>query len=235
MGSDEGLKPFTKRISAIIDGLDQKSAAASPRPRGRPRRAPGQPVHRKPCEQISYNDASAFVRAIHFAVEIGQEPNVHFTIQWRHAPSHRPIPQRITRIINLIGQWLKRRTGKSAVWLFAREVGKLKGEHLHLVVHVPPALRSDLAQNIHHWLELEASGDVRETAVRAVPIKPGAMRHELRSYLLKDGTAKVRALWVNDHHKATGGVVQGKRTRIAHAIGPAAQRESQRIEHAEAA
>jgi len=196
------------------------------RQRGRPRREPGATIHRKPCERINFDDAANWVRALHYAAsDLGQEPNLHMVIQWRHAPSNRPIPERQQRLLNLIGQWVKRRTNRPAVWLYAREVGKLKGEHLHLCIYVPDKLRVPLEAQVRHWLEIEASPEaVAVSAVRADPIRPGDMRHTLKSYLLKEGDERVRATWVLERHRPTGGVVQGKRLKVSHSIGPAARK-----------
>lgn len=198
-----------------------------PRTRGRPRQKAGQPTHRKPHEQIGYHEAANFVRALHYAKEIGLEPNLHVTIQWHHAESDRPIHERIRRLLNNLGVWLRRRAQIPAVWVYTREVGKLRGEHLHLMVHVPQRLWSEFRRKLHDWIELEASGEVRETAIRADGITPGDVQRNLKSYFLKDGDDDVRAQWVKPHHKKTGGVVLGRRLKVSHAIGPSARKKAQ--------
>ena len=217
---DQGLEPLSDKVMGLLSSITSEPIT---RARGRPRSVPGGGVHRKPCEQIGYQEATDLVRAVHYAASIGQEPNRLVTVQWRHAPSSRAIPERLTRFINLLGQWLRRRTGKPAVWVYAREVGKLKGEHFHLAAHVPPRLWSALDRQMRHWLELETSEEVRHTAIRSDAISPGDMRTGVRSYFLKDSVPKARQMWVQDKHKATGGVVQGKRTRVSHSIGRTAR------------
>ncbi len=199
------------------------------RTRGRPRRQAGQEVHRKRCEQISYSDAANFVRALHFARDIGHEPNLHVTIQWKHAASTTPVPERIRRLLNNVGVWLRRRADIPAVWAYSREVGRLKGEHLHLMVYVPQHLWTDFRGKLRDWIALEAmaaNAEVRDTAIRADGITPGDVQRALKSYFLKDGTEEVRQLWVRPHHKATGGAVDGKRLKVSHAIGPTARRRA---------
>lgn len=201
------------------------------RPRGRPPRAAGSPVYRRECEQIRYGDAANFSAALHFAREtLEREPNRHITIQWRHAPSDRPIPERLRRVLNNTGVFLRRRTGKAAVWAYSREVGKLKGEHVHILLHVPNALWPAYCRQLRHWLELETGEPVRESAVKPVTITPGDLQRVLKSYLLKEGSEEVRIRWVDrQRHKPTGGVVEGKRLKVSHSIGPSARRALSQI------
>lgn len=206
------------------------------RKRGRPRTTPGQPTHRKQCEQIGYTEAANFVHALHFARNYPRpdrpndpanyEPNLLVTIQWKHAPSTRPAPERIRRLLNNLNVWLRRRAGLPSVWAYSREVGKLKGEHLHLMVYVPQAMWSEFRRKLRGWIEMETTGELRETAVRVDPIRPGDVQRNLKSYFLKDGTAEVRDLWVKPHHEATGGKVAGKRIKVSHAIGATARRKA---------
>lgn len=196
------------------------------RKRGRPRTAPGQPTHRRQCEQISYTDAANFVQALHHARSLNLEPNLLVTIQWKHAPSTRPAPERIRRLLNNLNVWLRRRSGLPSVWAYSREVGKLKGEHLHLMAHVPQTLWSEFRRKVRDWITMEATGEVLATAIRIDPIRPGDVQRNLKSYFLKDGTAEVRDLWVKPHHKATGGKVAGKRIKVSHAIGHTARKRA---------
>jgi hypothetical protein len=93
---------------------------------------------------------------------------------------------------------------------------------------VPHARRIEFGRNLQGWIEAEAD-EVRDTAIRTDPITPGDVQRNLKSYFLKDGADDVRALWVRPHHKATGGVVAGKRLKVSHAIGPAARRKASQM------
>lgn len=200
---------------------------APKRGRGRPKRAPGQPVHRRPCEQISYSDAANVVAALHFANKIGLPPNVHVTVQWRFVESSLPIADRQARLLNKMGLWLRRRAEVPPVWVYAREVGLRKGEHLHLLVHVPARHLSTFRRQMEAWIHADAdpNGEVRGRAVDTRTIKPGHERDALKSYLLKEGAQDVLDQWVRpDHRKrATGGTLMGKRVKVSHAIGPKAR------------
>ena len=201
-----------------------RGVSAPIRARGRPKRAPGQPVHRRPCEQISYSDAINLVSALHFANAIGKPPTVHVTIQWRFVESSLPVADRQTRLLNKMGIWLRRRADVPPVWVYAREVGLRKGEHLHMLVHVPARHLSAFRRQMEAWIHADADplGEVRGRPVDIRTIKPGHERDALKSYLLKEGEADVLAQWVRPEHqrRATGGTLLGKRVKVSHAIGP---------------
>lgn len=201
------------------------------RRRGRPLKGPGAGVHRREWEQIADDDAKNLSEALHFARStIRQEPNRHVTIQWRHAPSPTPIPERLRRVLNNTGTLIRRRTGKAAVWAYCREVGKLKGEHVHVLIYVPDSVWPKYRLMLRHWLETEAENTdatVKDSAICFQTITPGTI-HNLKSYFLKEGSEEIRSLWVNNRQKnrPTGGKVHGKRLKVSHSIGPSARRSA---------
>lgn len=199
----------------------------SGRRRGRPVRPTDAPIHRRRCEQIVYREAVDFSEALHFArATLGREPNRHITIQWKHAPSPRSVPARLRRILNNTGTLIRRRKGEAAVWAYCREVGKLKGEHVHILIYVPESMWKEYQKMLRHWLECETDEPVRESAVKFQNVTPGTVQTELKGYFLKEGTEQVRFLWVKDRerHKPTGGVIEGKRLKVSHSIGTSARR-----------
>jgi len=193
------------------------------RGRGRPRREPGAAAHRRGCEQIGFADAANFSEALNFARAIGMEPNLWVTVQWRHAESPRPPAERVQRLLNLIGVFIRRRAGLPPVWAYAREVGKLKGEHLHLLVYVPPAHQKEFRGKLRDWIALEPmaiGGDLKQSALDVQVVEEGSI-HRLKTYCLKEGTDEVRqAFWVPDtaRYRRTGGVIAGKRVKVSHSI-----------------
>ncbi|UTP41436.1 hypothetical protein M9M90_09750 [Phenylobacterium sp. LH3H17] len=187
----------------------------------------GAPTHRKRHEHIQTNDADNLAAALNFTRQLEREPNLFITIQWKHAECPIPVATRTQRFLNLAGTWLKRATGAPAVWAYAREVGRLKGEHLHLVIHVPPRHSAAFKRAAFGWIEMEATGEVRASAARIMPITKGTLSSDLKRYLLKEGTDEVRtAHWVPNtaKYRRTGGVVLGKRIKVSHSIGPTARR-----------
>jgi hypothetical protein len=189
------------------------------RSRGRPPSPVGSPVYRKRHERIEIKDAVAFSEALNFARHIGREPNVFVTIQWKHAECDRPAADRTRRLLNLLAIWSRRRTGLPPVWAYAREVGIKKGEHLHLLTHVPSAVRAKFDREVRGWIEGEATGEVRQSAVRIMSIRDGDLHGNLKGYLLKDGTDEVRdKYWIAAHHRRSVGVLLGKRVKVSHSI-----------------
>lgn len=220
----------TSHWKTLAQDMVAKAVNAPKRGRGRPKRAPGQPVHRRPCEQISYSDASNVVKAIHFAHEIGMPLTAHVTIQWRYVESDLSVADRQARLLNKMGLWLRRQAKVPPVWVYARETGSKKGEHLHLLVHVPGRNLPAFERQMKAWVEADVSrlGEIRERPVVTKTIKPGHERTRLKSYLLKEGEPAVHDIgWVTADHrrKATGGVILGKRVKVSHAIGPKARAE----------
>ena len=202
-----------------------------PKRRGRPPRAPGSAVHRPQREQIRYIEASNLVQAIHHAATIGQQINFHLTVHWRFADSGLPVPERQRRLLNKLGIWLKRKTGKSAAWVYARETGKVKGEHLHLAVHFPPKLEPAFEAYaktvVGHDARREAVVKIDRAVVVTGPFTPDELHLNLKSYLLKEGDDRTRTQWViQKPHldcKRNGGTIEGKRVGVSHAIGRAAR------------
>jgi hypothetical protein len=115
---------------------------------------------------------------------------VHATIRWDHCPDFTPREwlDRQGRLLDKLGRWL-RRNGVKVSFLWVREVGRLNGEHTHLLLHLPP----------EHWAAckefLLTAGDFergRNVTGEAVVLKGGdfgmrtpRMRAGALRYLLK--------------------------------------------------
>lgn len=196
------------------------------RPAGRPRKSAGAPTHRKVTEQTGYAEALNWTRAVAYARSILLRPmTVSVTVQWLHAPSSVPEPNRVTALINVMGIWLRYRTHKPPVWAYARESASRKGVHLHLLVNVPPELIEDFTAAVPRWIEAKADS-YKDGAVDVKPIRPGTF-DTLQSYFLKDGEDRVHeAFGVLPAHRAkrSGYPVPGKRMRVSHSIDATARK-----------
>ena len=196
------------------------------RPAGRPRKKPGTPTHRKLTEQIRYKEAANWDKAVaHAHAELLRPMTVSVTVQWRHAPSSVPEPNRVTALINVMGVWLRYRTHAPPVWAYARESASRKGVHLHLLVHVPHHLIDDFTAAMTGWIKAKADS-YKSSAVDVKPVRPGTFK-TLRSYLFKDGDDDVHdAFDVLPEHRArrqSGYPVPGKRLRVSHSIDATAR------------
>lgn len=175
-------------------------------------------------EQIGYTEASNWFHAVHFARDVLKQPlNLHATVHWRYAPSPVPDADRVARLINVMGGWLRRRTDSPPVWAYARENGTARtfdGLHLHLLVHVPGGHDGGMGKEFLSALEgwvANAADDYEDRAIKPRWVWDGGFV----SYLLKEGTPEVwDAFGVTAAHreKANHYPVPGKRLGLSHSI-----------------
>lgn len=216
-------------------------------PRGRPRKQPGAPVRRRPCEQIRKSDAFNLSKALHHARNfpgpgapgawdetLNFEPNAHVIVQWCLSTGEVVTDgaERTQRLIETMSRWLRRKANVPAVWAYAREVSLQKGEHLHLIVHVPPRHLAPFTRMIEAHVGPRFDPVGRGKPVVVKPIEPGGLvkGRGVRSYLLKEGGEELVALgFVHEAHfkKATGGVIQGKRLKVSRNIDRMARTASE--------
>lgn len=188
-------------------------------------------------EQIPYNDALRFWQAVQFAGVIGKPLNSRADIQWRLAPSQLDVFTRRTRVLNALGNWLRRTAGKGIdryagdpAYVYAREISLGGHEHLHLAAYVPPkqfkAFEAVITKAVLADLDPDLAiarypGD--RSAVDCRPIKPGYLdlKRGVESYFLKEGDEATVSQWVEPNHarKAMGGTIYGKRLGVSRAIG----------------
>ena len=203
------------------------------RKRGRPVRVAGAPPQRKPREQIAYREALEWNQAFNFACSrLERPPTIHVTIQWRHAPSQTDPFDRLQDVLNLFSVWSNRKLGHPPVWLYNRERNKVKGDHVHLLLHVPDRLVSQFEKQLRNWLALRAQNEgeelPRHSAVCVKRILSG-LHGAAKTYHLKEGTDEVHQLFgvpPSQRKKRTGLVVNGKRVAVSHAIGIKAQEDA---------
>ncbi len=210
------------------------------RARGRPRRLPGQPVHRRPSEQIRKIEVRNLDNALAFARdELALPPNIHVTVHWARIGGDLDPPARISRLLNRMSTWLSRRRGPTGfklptVWAYARETASAKGEHLHLLVHVPHTMAAtkngiaELTTLFEGWVsrdgplqDIPGSKAVKVTEA----VKPFRQR-DLRNYLLKGAPAETLeqcGIATRHRDKGSGHVILGKRVKVSRAIDTGAR------------
>lgn len=219
--------------------------------RGRPRKVVGAPVQRRVWEQIRDIDGLNLSAALNFARNypgpgepgswseaINLEPNVHVTIQWRLVAGEdvNDASGLIQNVIDVMGRWLRRKPKVPPIWAYAREVSIRKGEHLHLIVHVPNRCLSAFTRMMETAVgpRFDPSNPDRPVVVK--PIKPGDLHKAdgVKSYLLKEADEALLGLgYVHRNHykRATGGVIHGKRLKVSRAIDRAARLKAQQTAH----
>jgi hypothetical protein len=192
-------------------------------------------VYRRATERITNSETNNVYAALNFAAgTLRAEPNLHVTVHWAQVAGDMDPPTRIARLRARMGAWLRRR-GLVPVWVYAREVASSKGEHLHLWVHVPPAMigtksgQAELERLFEGWVAIDGELDnrPRSRAVKAQPVVAPFQRRNMRAYILKeaDPTA-LEHLGIETKYtaKASGGVVLGKRVKVSQSIDYGARR-----------
>jgi len=189
---------------------------------GRPRSAPGAPIHRREHWVIGEAEAANLSKALNHSRLLRAEPNTFATVQWLLAPSSVRTPERVQFLVNRYGAWC-RRHNVPIVWAYVREVGSRKGEHLHMAAYVPRRLRRAFLAALEGWVQHDCSSPIPERTIDVRPITFG-LNTWLKKYLLKNGTDQVRRLFgVSKKHQRTEGVTMGRRVRVSRSIDAGAR------------
>ena len=178
--------------------------------------------------------------ALRHAVDIGCEPNVFVTVHWDCAPGPLTIQARMDKLRNKTSMWLRQRTGRPAVWAYAREMGSGandKGDHLHQLIWVPEQLRLEFQAAFRRWFYADGVRKPGSKPIKFQHVRPGEILitdklDGLQSYMLKEGDGDVLVKFVHPRHVGarTGLAVPGTRTKAAQSIGQLARRLSLELE-----
>lgn len=127
---------------------------------------------------------------------------------------------RITKILERYRKFAARRQFTHA-WLFSRENGVVKKDHVHFGFRVPAKFRKDFQEAFVGWVQADADEPLLPRAIHQQPEKYGTAVHWIR-YLTKgaDKSAKAKHLVTRSSYQ---GRIEGKRFGVSHNIGPAAQ------------
>ena len=184
---------------------------------------------------VSHAQARNIVAGAVHAGTIARPLNCFMTIHWETG-SAAGGPWPTTRFIKLAGDWLALH-GVPRVWTWVREAGEGKGDHVHILMHVPPELVSAFAVRRKGWLK--ACGVIyrpkvlksRRVGYNYSVVVPGPdyaywYRGELIKiveYILKGAEAKIaKAMGLNRPREFEGDVT-GKRTATSESIGATAR------------
>lgn len=144
-------------VSAHENNPAHVTQAARDKSSSRPkRRAPTTSVHRSASRVIGLSSATEVLAALLHAAHVGLVPNRHLTINLEAAGITDPVPA-IGRLMKLMRDGA-RRHGHSLSYIWVREVGTTVGEHVHILVHVPPELKSWFARRKPGWLKRLGAG-----------------------------------------------------------------------------
>lgn len=92
-------------------------------------------------EYIKLEAALELVAAVRWAIAAGVPFNRHLTVHWTMGGlADRDASAATGRLIKLIGDWVRKRGGRFAhAWV--REMGRHKGSHVHILLHIPGDIR----------------------------------------------------------------------------------------------
>jgi hypothetical protein len=180
-------------------------------------------------EYIKLAAALELVDAARWAIAAGVPFNRHLTVHWALGGiNDRDASAATGRLVKLIGDWVRKRGGRFAhAWV--REMGRRKGSHVHILLHIPKNLR--LGHMTSRWvrsiLGRTKKGTIKTRAIggTAKAAFSGSDWYEdnlaaVVAYLLKGVSVEAgEALGLDS--AAAGGWIIGKRIAISQNLRPA--------------
>jgi hypothetical protein len=187
-------------------------------------------------EALSEPAVRRIIAAAEFAPVIGLPLNRFTTIHWQKADVSDGLAA-TGRFLKLARDWLRLQGGGFAfVWV--REGGPAKGEHVHILLHVPPDLAAGFRRRVRGWLKA-CGASWRRGVIYSRPVGR-SLRHAMGgevyaepysdhlavavAYVVK-GTSRDAAEALNLARLAEGGEVRGKRSGVSQNLGRAARDE----------
>lgn len=181
-------------------------------------------------------DCENLILAAEQAIRIGKPLNRMLTVHFDAAGISDPV-RATGQLLKLMGNWLRcYNTAITAVWV--REAGQTKGEHVHILLSVPPPILSSFTRMQRGWfrkigaawkrgvyLSRPIGGSHKVAFTEAsTSLYLQALTGALH-YLLKGADAKARAAH-GISKRGNGGELWGKRCGTTENIGRAARLRS---------
>jgi hypothetical protein len=173
--------------------------------------------------------------AVWFAREIGLPLNRHTTIHWERGGVSDALAA-TSHFLALASAWVRSR-GAGFAYVWVRESGPNKGEHVHILLRVPPDLAEDFKRRQRGWLK--ACGAAWRKGVVHSERIGFSLRHadqagysgetyaanlgEVLDYILK-GAGRVARKRLGLRRCEPGGLITGKRCGVSLNIGQQARR-----------
>lgn len=172
-------------------------------------------------EELSFAQCQNITEAAWFALDIGLPLNRYITINWT-AGGVRDSYAATARYLKWAGDWLADRRIPLAYCWVRENVG---GDHVHILIHVPAALRAEFSRMQRQWRRRVLGGRSGRGVVNTRPVGLSydsartASDHYrpnldyLLRYLLKGASAD--AALFTDHRRCWSGVVEGRRYSVS--------------------
>lgn len=216
----------SRGLSRVID-----SSSRSTRPiRGSAKRVPCVEARANVSQRLTSRQAENVRAGAYHAARIGLPLNRFITIDWELAGVDNFVPT-TGRFLKLAGDWLRKHDSHLA-YVWVREAGDTIGNHVHILLHVPPQMVRRSAQLQRGWLRA-CGAKLAKRVIKTRPIgaayrlavtgPPEVYVFELRkavSYLLKQGRDRTNPF---DRRGRRGSMVTGKRCSTSENIGRAAR------------
>lgn len=180
-------------------------------------------------DHIKLEAALELVEAARWAIAAGLPFNRHLTVHWTMGGiTDRDASAATGRLIKLIGDWVRKRGGRFAhAWV--REMGRGKGSHAHILLHIPQGIRLDHMTS--RWVR-SIIGKARKGTIRTKAIGGTARAAFSGSEWYEDNLAAVVAYLLKGVSleagealglgmAAAGGRIIGKRISISQNLRPA--------------
>ena len=209
-----------------------------------PPEVPSKPARRqrnsrdRTSDCIKYHQAKNLIEAAWYAPEKGLPLNRFVTIHWECAGIHSDFQGCTGRFLKLAGDWLGLRNGAFA-WVWIREGGEHSGDHVHILMHVPPELVLFFSHRQRGWIKA-CGGTCRKGVIKTKPIGRNyrhalcGIQHgrdyrddlaRLLNYVLKEADADAHTRFNLTRSKPSS-VIIGKRSATSQNIGRAARRRA---------
>lgn len=156
---------------------------------------------------ISYRDAANLLDAAAFAAAIGIPLNRFLTVHTEAGGATDALKAR-ARLAKLMHDWVRSKGGRFA-HVTVRESGEGKGEHFHMLLHVPAALRDGFNRRQARWLRLAGLRRARGVAYTR-PIG--------RSYYYGGGDHLTAKRYADNLAEALGYLLKGTDSKAAHRL-----------------
>ena len=240
-----GCSPCAGGGSGGIAACPQSRATRPPAPTSKPRASfipiPGRGGARnrrdRSSSALSLAAAAGLIDAAAFALAAGLGLNRFVTLHWAAGGVTDDLAA-TARWLKLAGDWIRSCGGRFA-YIWIRESGPDKGAHVHILLHLPPALADGFDRRQRGWQT--ASGARLKAGVRYSRPIGRNLRHyalgeidgqsyeanlcETLDYVLKGADLAARER-LGIRRKEPGGVIVGKRCSVSQNIGPEARRVS---------
>ena len=165
---------------------------------------------RRPSKSIPLRTVKKLDRGWRHAQTLGLGCNVFLTLKPRHIDALTPLERQACwdKYRDRIGQFA-RREGFPPTYIWSRESGRDTGlgEHLHVLIHIPPELQARFERMCKRWASHPDEVHLRPANYK-VRVTEWGHRHSARAYITKNSHQASR-YW-NETWKP-GGPILGKR------------------------